>query len=185
MQLAHLDSITTATINGLGGMSPAFDVIMEAVSAYGIPVCVALVALQWWRREDRSHVRHVLVAAGLSFLLGLGLNQLVLLFAHRLRPYDAGVSHLLIAPSADWSFPSDHATATMAIAAAFLLHRMPRWGLFFLAASLLMMFSRVYLGIHYVGDVLGGALTGIAAATLVWRFYREGSRVDRLVTGIL
>lgn len=185
MQLDHLDSVTTAAINGLGGQWPGLDTVMEAVSAYGIPVLVALVALQWWRRQDCAHTRHVLVAAGCSFLLGLGLNQLVLLFVHRLRPYDASVSHLLIPPSADWSFPSDHATAAMAIAATFLLHRMPREGAAFLAAALLMMFSRVYVGIHYAGDVLGGALTGLAAAVVVWKLYREGTRADRLVTSIL
>jgi undecaprenyl-diphosphatase len=38
---------------------------------------------------------------------------------------------------------------------------------------------------HYVSDVLGGALTGIAAALLVRVLYREGTRLDRLVTGIL
>lgn len=185
MNLLDLDSVTTAAINSMAGVWPGLDAVMEAISTYGVPLLVALVALQWWRRSDRGHVRHVLVASGLSFLLGLGLNQIVLLFLHRMRPYDAGVSHLLIPPSADWSFPSDHATASMAIAATFLLHRMPRWGLFFLAAALLMMVSRVYVGIHYAGDVLGGAATGIAAAILVWRFYREGTRVDRVITGLL
>lgn len=185
MQIALIDSSATAALNGLAGQWPAIDAVMKAISAYGVPVLVGLVALQWWRRDGRSHIRHVLVAAGLSFLLGLGLNQAVLLFLHRLRPYDAGVSHLLIAPSADWSFPSDHATAAMAIAATFLLHRMPRLGLCFLAAALLMMVSRVYLGIHYAGDVLGGAVTGLAAAIAVWKLYREGTRLDRLVTGLL
>jgi undecaprenyl-diphosphatase len=45
--------------------------------------------------------------------------------------------------------------------------------------------SRVYIGTHYVGDVLGGAATGILAATLVRAVYRENTRADRLITGIL
>jgi undecaprenyl-diphosphatase len=49
---------------------------------------------------------------GFSFLLGLAINQLILLFIHRVRPYDAGVTNLLIARSGDFSFPSDHATAS-------------------------------------------------------------------------
>ena len=180
-----LDATATQLLNGFAGADLPVDLVMVWISRVGIWVLVAAVALQWWRRKDRTHVRHVLVAAGLSFILGLGLNQLVLLFIHRMRPYDAGVSHLIIPPSADFSFPSDHATAAMAIAATFLLHRMPRVGLAFLAATMLMMTSRVYVGIHYASDVLGGAFTGVAAALLIAMLYREGTRADRLVTGIL
>ena len=155
------------------------------ISSIGVPILVLAVAGQWWRRSDRQHTRHVLVAAGLSFLLGLALNQLILLFVHRVRPYDGGITHLLIAPSADFSFPSDHATASFAIAAAFLFHGMRRRGLSFLAAALLVTFSRVYVGTHYASDVLGGALTGIVAAALVRSAYWEDTRADRFITGIL
>lgn len=131
------------------------------------------------------HIRHVLVAAGFSFLLGPGLNQLILLFNHRARPYDGGVTNLLIERSANFSFPSDHATATFAIAAAFLLHGGRRAGLAFLAAACLITFSRVYIGTHYACDVLGGAMTGIIAALIVRSVYQEGTRADRLITSIL
>ncbi len=182
--MIEADSLVTHAINALSGAFPVVDGFMVLFSGFGIPVLVGLTALQWWRGQERAHLRHTLVAAGLSFLLGLGLNQIILLFIHRLRPYDGGVSHLLIARSADWSFPSDHATASAAIASAFLLHRMPREGLFFLAAAAVMMFSRVYVGTHYVGDVLGGAATGFIAALAVAKLYREGTRADRLVTGL-
>lgn len=38
--------------------------------------------------------RHVLVGAGIAFCLGLGVNQIVLLFVYRIRPYVDGVSNL-------------------------------------------------------------------------------------------
>ncbi len=179
------DAAITHVINGLAGKNTVLDFLMIWVSTIGVPLLVLAVAFQWWRRGDRQHTRHVLLAAGFSFLLGLALNQLILLFAHRTRPYDAGVTHLLIAPSADPSFPSDHATATVAIAAAFLFHGMRRLGLWFLAAAVLVIVSRVYIGTHYVSDVLGGVLTGIVAAALVRALYREGTRADRALTGIL
>lgn len=185
MMLDDLDAAVTHGINGWVGQSFLIDSLMIWTSAFGVPLLVAAVALQWWQGEDRPLKRHVLVAAGLSFLLGLALNQLVLLFVHRMRPYDAGITHLLIARSQDFSFPSDHATASFAIAAAFLFHGMRRQGILFLAAALLMIFSRVYVGIHYASDVLGGAFTGIMAAALIRSVYRRGTRVDRFVTGIL
>lgn len=184
-QVYQLDLLVTRWINGWAGSSAALDVLMVWSSTLGVPLMVAAVAGQWWLRAERPHTRHVLVAAGLSFLLGLAINQVVLLFVHRMRPYDAGITELLIAPSGDFSFPSDHATATMAIAAAFLLHGLRRRGLGFLAAALLVTVSRVYVGTHYGSDVLGGAVTGFAAAALVRVTYREGTRLDCLVTNIL
>jgi undecaprenyl-diphosphatase len=115
--LYEFDAAVTHAINGLAERSAAVDFLMIWISAIGVPLLLLAVAGQWWRRTDRPHTRHALVAAGLSFLLGLAFNQLILLFVHRMRPYDGGVTHLLIARSADPSFPSDHATATFAIGA--------------------------------------------------------------------
>ena len=146
----------THAVNRWAGADAVIDLVMIWVSAIGVPLLVLAVAAQWWRRTDRRHTRHVLVAAGLSFLLGLALNQLILLFVHRVRPYDGGITQLLIEPSRDYSFPSDHATAAFAIAAAFLLHGMRRSGLGFLAAAVLVTVSRVYVGTHYASDVWAG-----------------------------
>jgi undecaprenyl-diphosphatase len=180
-----IDVVATAWINGWAGRSPAVDLIMIGISIIGVPILVLIVALQWWVPRSDRPTRHVLVASGFSFLLGLGINQLVLLFIQRARPYDAHVTHLIIDRTVDFSFPSDHATASVAIAAAFLLNGLPRRGLMFLAVATLIALSRVYLGTHYVSDVLGGAATGFLASALVCAAYRENTRVDRLITGIL
>ncbi len=181
----ELDAAATHQINALAGRFEALDFLLIWISAIGIPIMVLAVALQWWRKTDRAHVRHVLVAAGLSFLLGLAVNQLILLFIQRSRPYDEGITNLLIERSADFSFPSDHATAAIAITAAFLLHGMKRSGWGFLVAAVLVVLSRVYLGTHYLGDVLGGAATGVLAAIVVRYVYLEGTRIDRFISNIL
>lgn len=183
--LSDLDAALTQAINAWAGQSPLIDRLMVWTSAIGVPLLVAAVALQWWQGNNKPHTRHILLATGFSFLLGLAINQLILLFVQRARPYDAGVTCLLIERSADFSFPSDHATATVAIAAAFLIHGMPRRGALFLAAAMLMVFSRVYVGTHYASDVLGGAITGIIAASLVRPVYQRDTRIDRPMTTIL
>jgi undecaprenyl-diphosphatase len=50
---------------------------------------------------------------------------------------------------------------------------------------LLICWSRIFVGTHYLTDALGSGPTGLLAAMLVWGFYREGSRLDRFATGIL
>lgn len=183
--MSAMDETITRSINSLAGTNSLLDTVMIAATRFGVPLLVLLVVAQWWSRNDRPRVRHACVAAGLSFLIGLGLNQIILLFIHRPRPYDAGVSHLIISRSTDWSFPSDHATATIAIAAAFLLYGMRGRALGFLMGAVLICVSRVYVGIHYVTDVLGGAATGFVAAAAVRSLYSEGTRIDRFITGLL
>ena len=180
-----MDQATTQWVNSLAGHYAVLDSVMIAATKAGVPLLVALVIAQWWSKGDQRHVRHTCVAAGLSFLIGLGFNQVILLFVHRVRPYDAGVSHLIIAKSADWSFPSDHATASIAIVAAFALQRKPRRALCFGLLTLLICYSRIFVGTHYLTDLLGGWVTGVAAAILVRLLYREGSRLDRFATGFL
>lgn len=180
-----IDQIVTRWINAPAGNLPLLDPVMVGASQIGVPLLVLLVVLQWWSKQDRLRVRHTCVAAGLSFLIGLAFNQLILLFVHRVRPYDAGLTHLIIGRSSDWSFPSDHATATIAIAAAFLFHGWRRRGLGLLIGALLVCVSRIYVGTHYFSDVLGGAATGLIAAGAVRWLYWEGTWVDRLVTSIL
>lgn len=179
------DATATQTINALAGHNAALDDLLIHASAWGIPALVLAVAAQWWLPGDRLRNRHILIATGLSFGLALALNQIILLFVHRMRPYDAGLTRLLIERSADPSFPSDHATATVAIAAAFFLHRAPRRGLVFAIAAVVICFSRVYIGTHYVGDVLGGAVTGIVGAIVAMILYRPNTRLDRILARIL
>ena len=180
-----MDILITRWINAFAGRHPFSDNVMIWITTFGVPVMVGLVALQWFAKKERPHLRFVAICAGLSFLLGLAINQGLLFAIHRARPYDVGVSHLLIPPSLDWSFPSDHATAVAAIAMAFALARLPSraWAFFGMAA--LVSLSRIYVGTHYATDVVGGAATGILAAILVPLIYREDSRLNQFAIKLM
>jgi undecaprenyl-diphosphatase len=180
-----MDQAITRWINSFAGSNALLDALMVAVTQAGVPLLIILVIAQWWSTIDRAHIRHACIAAGLSFLAGLGLNQIILLFVHRVRPYDAGVSHLITSKSADWSFPSDHATASVAILLAFAFLGLARRALLFTVLAILICWSRVFVGTHYLSDILGGMITGLVGASLVRFFYQEGSRLDRFATSIL
>jgi undecaprenyl-diphosphatase len=181
----ELDASATRAVNALSGKTPILDHLMIWVSVWGVPLMILAVALQWWPRLDREGERHIIVTAGLAFIVGLMLNQLILLFIHRQRPYDVGITNLLISSSADPSFPSDHATAAFAIATSFLWHRNIPQGAALLVFASAIALSRVYIGTHYVSDVIGGAATGSAAAVLMRALYPQGTRLDRWVCRLL
>src|SRR6266403_3486949 len=154
-----MDQAITQWISSPAGSNAPLDSVMIMATKVGVPLLVALVVTQWWSKIDRTHVRHTCIAAALAFLIGLGLNQIILLFVHRVRPYDAGISHLVISKSPDWSFPSDHATASVAIVAAFAVHGLPRRALLLGLPTLLICWSRIFVGTHYLTDILGGGFT--------------------------
>lgn len=183
--LFGIDAGMTHFINSFGGQNGFADAILKLVSFVGIPAMVLAVAWQWWSRDQHPKKRYVLLSAGFSFLLALALNQIILLAVHRVRPYDAGVTHLLIAPSGDPSFPSDHASAAFAIAFAFLLRSRTKQGFVFAVCASLVALSRVYVGTHYVGDVTGGALTACIAALAVCLAYREYGRINQRLVSVL
>jgi undecaprenyl-diphosphatase len=180
-----MDILITCWINSWAGSGDMLDKVTILVTQFGVPLLVLFVVFQWWSVRDRVHVRHACIAAGLSFVLGLGMNQIIILFFQRVRPYDAGVTHLIIDRSVDASFPSDHATACFAIAATLLIQGLKWRGAAAAVAALLISVSRVYVGTHYVTDLLGGVVMAVVATILVHALYRKGTRVDRLVTEIL
>jgi undecaprenyl-diphosphatase len=185
MQSAFIvDALLTELVNEAAGGHPWIDQAMAWVSALAVPAMVATVALQWWASGEREVRRHAIVSAGLAFLAGLALNQAIILEMHRLRPYEVGVSHLIVAPSGDPSFPSDHATAAFAIAFAFLLCGRSRSGSVYAFLAVVVCWSRVYVGTHYMSDVAGGALTGLMAAMAIALSYRRQSWIDRRLTAI-
>ena len=81
---------------------------------------------------------------------------------------------ILVKKPHDWSFPSGHTTASFAFAFAFyfgLSRKKYSIPVFVLAA--LIAFSRLYVGVHYPTDVLGGLLIGTLSAVLVWNIYNR------------
>ncbi|WP_313958453.1 hypothetical protein [Chelativorans salis] len=107
-----MDRMITAAINGPAGTYPLLDSLTIAVTQLGVPAIVLIVALQWWNRKDRLHVRHVAVTASLSFVLGLA-EPAYPAFRRSCEAIRRGGTpphHC-----ADPSFPSDHATVVAAV----------------------------------------------------------------------
>ncbi|MGC3000702.1 phosphatase PAP2 family protein [Streptomyces sp. G35A] len=161
-------------INGLAKDAPPwFDRIMEFVGEYGLLFAMVLLVLWcWWtvrRRggEDAASSVAALVWAPLAAGVAVLVNVPIRGFVERPRPFNdhAGLE-VLVEGKTDYSFVSDHATITMALAVGlFVANR--RFGLVGLGLALLEGFCRVYMGVHYPTDVIGGLALGTAVALLL------------------
>ncbi len=157
-------------VQGLHGNSTV-DAVMEFSAQYLLIAVFAVLGLLLLARLRtdgmRDAVRNGLWPGGalaLSYLLGL-----VAAAVHpEARPFTShpGV-HPLIAHHPGQAFPSDHSTAAFAIALVVLVFLSWRWGAALLAGAVLIGFSRVYVGVHYPGDILGSALVSTIGVGLI------------------
>ena len=83
--------------------------------------------------------------------------------------------HLLVGCGSGYSFPSSHAVNTFA-AALVLAYFLPRWTWAFFSFAIIVAFSRVYVGVHYPSDVLGGSIVGFLCGALIILAFRAGEQ---------
>jgi len=139
--------------------SPFLDVVMPYLTDFDhwrVPlILVLLLALARGKAEARVGILVAILAVALTDqVCSSGVKPLF----ERPRPFREleGVRQLVGAH--DWSFPSSHAANTFA-AGVFLALRFARFR-WILIIPVLVSYSRVYVGVHYPLDVLGGALLG-------------------------
>ncbi|MEU2354614.1 phosphatase PAP2 family protein [Streptomyces misionensis] len=161
-------------INGLAKDAPHwFDRAMEFVGEYGLLLAmVLLVVWCWWsvrRRggEDVASSMAALVWAPLAAGIAVLVNIPIRGFVERPRPFvDHQGLDVLVAGKTDFSFVSDHATLTMALGVGlFVANR--KFGVVGIGLALLEGFCRVFMGVHYPTDVIGGFALGTAVALLL------------------
>ncbi|MDI3407450.1 phosphatase PAP2 family protein [Streptomyces cavernicola] len=159
-------------INGVAKDAPAWvDGIVGFVGEYGLLLAMVLLVLWAWRTVRRGPDAESSVAALVWAPLAAGLAVLVNIpirgFVERRRPFlDHDGLEVLVDGKTDFSFVSDHATLAMALGVGlFVAHR--TLGLIGIGLALLEGVCRVYMGVHYPTDVIGGFALGTAVTLLL------------------
>ena len=174
-KLQQLDRTVFVFLNGLG--SEAFDPLWENITRFysWIPIFAIILYLTF----KRLGWRHAVLIIGMITVLLLLTDQTTNLIKNsiqRLRPgNNPEIADLIRAVQRrkSFSFISGHASNSMAV--AFFLYRVLHpyikyMGLFFLW-PVIFAYSRIYLGLHYPGDILMGYLYGIFTGWLVLKLY--------------
>lgn len=147
------------------------------VATFLVPLLILgmLVLLRRWKAA---------VYAAVTFLVSVGLTQLIKEIFGRARPED------LLVPSDFGSFPSGHTANAATIAVVLIVIFRRRWILIAgIIWTLAMALSRTILSVHWLTDTIGGMLIGVAATLLVaavlgkWALpSRETSTVSTVTT---
>lgn len=171
-----IDSQLFLWLNGLH--TGWLDTVMVAITQMWpwIPVYVLLLYLVFKQYGKRGW--WILLAVGVVILCSDQLSAHVCkpLF-HRLRPCFnpelEGLVHLPKGlPGGRYGFVSSHAANTFAVA-AFLTaalrksHKSIGWWLY--AWALVSSYSRIYVGVHYPGDIVAGAALGVLIGLIIWK----------------
>jgi len=139
-----------------------FDAVFPVLRELTYVVWLMFIIFFWFKKERRLAL---VLASGL--IAGALFTYPLKFIIARERPYEQLESARLLTPlEIDPSFPSAHAEMSF-LASTVVSRYHPEYGKYLYAFSIIVALSRVYVGVHYPADVIGGLIIGIILGRLV------------------
>ena len=154
-------------INSMVGTSSVIDSSARIIASdYLVPVFLSLLLIFLWYKEisPRKKIKTRLAVLNSIFtLLGACLMVFVLnQILFRERPFNQMETNLIFYAPTDSSFPSNSVAAVVGLTVP-VFNAYKKIGCLMMSSSLCLAFGRIYVGIHFPGDVLGGILAALVA----------------------
>jgi undecaprenyl-diphosphatase len=165
-RLQSVDEVLTRPLTLPAGRGPAQVIALVLAHSGDSYIWAGLTVLAWLLGDAEWKARAVVALAGLALaeVVVIGVKWII----RRKRP--PGTSGGIYRKTDPYSFPSGHAArAIMLCIVAGALGPLPVF-IAILVWSPFMVVSRIAIGIHYVLDVLGGIVLGVALTALLMAF---------------
>ena len=168
--LVRADEAALLWLNSWVGHFPLLDTLVQPLASdYLVPVMLALVLLGIWFHGANPAARERNQRGVMTAALGLAFANLSIevlnRFMYRLRPFETLDVSLLFYRPVDSSFPANAAAVGFAVGVAILLCNR-KIGVALMAIAAAYSLARVYVGVSYPLDILGGAAIGAVGSLL-------------------
>ncbi|MDO8498543.1 MAG: phosphatase PAP2 family protein [bacterium] len=152
-------------IFNLSHQNPLLDQLMVFGAEYLIFISYLLALLLFFKAG--SSERKALVLTVLGFLISQILIRVIHLFYLEPRPFITFPITPLIKHTAEASFPSTHTTIMATLAFSYMIYH-SKYTLLFIFFLVWVGFARIFVGVHYPFDILGGMAVGLFSIRLAW-----------------
>jgi undecaprenyl-diphosphatase len=138
----------------------------------------------WKEKEDtRVQLLHIFYACTLALAFSYTIKQFVDI--ERPEGYLEQAGNLIMHTIPAKSFPSDHATVSLAFTISLLFTKFTKTWYIFLGFAIIMNISRIIVWVHWPLDIIAGAITGILWAYIFFRYLEKVKLVKKLDTLII